>query len=112
MLNEIDLEEFLEDFEDFELIIDARSPKEYLHSKIPNAINLYALSDKEHQEVGTIYKQKNKNEAKLLGAKYICLNASRHIDTLSAKAKIGSKIAIYCARGGLRPSSLATIFSI
>ncbi len=111
MLKEINLDDFLDDFKDFDLLIDARSPKEFAHSKIPGAINLYALNDDEHKEVGTIYKQKNKNEAKLLGAKYICLNAAKHIDTLSKRVKIGSKIAIYCARGGLRSSSLATIFS-
>ena len=111
MLKEISIDDFLSDYDSFEVIIDARSPKEYAHSKIPGAINLYALSDEEHKEVGTIYKQKNKNEAKLLGAKYICLNAANHIDTLSQKVKIGAKIAIYCARGGLRSGSLATIFS-
>ncbi len=111
MLKEISIDDFLSEYDSFEVIIDARSPKEYLHSKIPESINLYALNDEEHKEVGTVYKQKNKNEAKLLGAKYICLNAANHIDTLSKKVKIGSKIAIYCARGGLRSSSLATIFS-
>ncbi len=111
MLKEINLDDFLDDFKDFDLLIDARSPEEFIHSKIPGAINLYALNDNEHKEVGTIYKQKNKSEAKLLGAKYICLNAAKHIDTLSKRVKIGSKIAIYCARGGLRSSSLATIFS-
>ncbi|MDX1808235.1 MAG: tRNA 2-selenouridine(34) synthase MnmH [Sulfurospirillaceae bacterium] len=111
MLKIISTEDFLDDLDEFDIIIDARSPKEYHHSKIPNAVNLYALSDSEHQEVGYIYKQLSKNDAKLKGASYICLNASRHVFTLSNMCKIGSKIAIYCARGGLRSASLATIFS-
>lgn len=111
MLKIISTEEFLNDYKEYDLIIDARSPEEYSHSKIPNAINLYALNDAEHQEVGYLYKKVSKNEAKLKGASYICLNASRHIYTLNDLCKIGSKIAIYCARGGLRSASLATIFS-
>ena len=111
MLQTISTETFLHDEETYELIIDARSPAEYAHSKIPNAINLYALSDEEHHEVGYIHKQQSKNNAKLKGASYICLNAARHIYTLNKLCKIGSKIAIYCARGGLRSASLATIFS-
>ena len=111
MLETISTEDFLEQYDDFDLIIDARSPSEFVHSKIPNAVNLYALSDDEHSEIGFIYKQKSKNDAKLKGASYVCLNASKHIFELNRLCKIGSKIAIYCARGGQRSSSLATIFS-
>ena len=111
MLQTISTDEFLEQYKEFELIIDARSPSEYAHSKIYNAINFFALSDKEHEEIGYIYKQKSRSEAKVRGASYICMNASRHVFELNKLCKIGSKIAIYCARGGLRSGSLATIFS-
>ena len=111
MLQTISTNDFLSQYDDFDLIIDARSPSEYAHSKIPNSINLYALSDNEHSEIGFIYKQKSKNDAKVKGASYICINASKHIFELNKLCKIGSKIAIYCARGGLRSGSLATIFS-
>ena len=111
MLQTISTNDFLKQYDEFDLIIDARSPSEYAHSKIPNSINLYALSDDEHSEIGFIYKQKSKNDAKVMGASYICINASKHIFQLNKLCKIGSKIAIYCARGGLRSGSLATIFS-
>jgi tRNA 2-selenouridine synthase len=111
MLQTISTEEFLEQYREFELIIDARSPSEFEHSKIYNAVNLFALSDEEHEEIGYIYKQKSRSEAKLKGASYICINASEHLFKLNQLCKIGSKIAIYCARGGQRSSSLATIFS-
>ncbi len=111
MLETINTKDFLEQYDDFELIIDARSPSEFKHSKVPNAINFFALSDKEHQEIGFIYKQKSKNKAKIKGASYVCLNAAKHVFKLNKMCKIGSKIAIYCARGGLRSGSLATIFS-
>ena len=111
MLQTISTDDFIEQYGEFELIIDARSPSEYAHSKIQNAVNLFALSDKEHEEIGYIYKQKSRNDAKVRGASYVCLNAAKHLFELNKLCKIGSKIAIYCARGGLRSSSLATIFS-
>ncbi len=111
MLKTINTEEFLKQYDDFELIIDARSPSEFEHSKIQNAVNFFALSNNEHENIGFIYKQKSKGEAKVKGASYICLNAANHVFSLNKLCKIGSKIAIYCARGGLRSSSLATIFS-
>jgi len=111
MIEEITTKEFLKEYSNFDLIIDARSPKEYKHSNIPKSINFYALNDDEHEEIGFIYKQKSKSEAKVKGASYVCINASKHVFELNKLCKIGSKIAIYCARGGLRSSSLATIFS-
>ncbi|MCF6174076.1 MAG: tRNA 2-selenouridine(34) synthase MnmH, partial [Campylobacteraceae bacterium] len=111
MLEIISTKDFIQHYDEFELIIDARSPSEFEHSKIHGAVNFYALSDEEHEEIGFIYKKKSKSEAKVKGASYICLNASKHIFELNKLCKIGSKIAIYCARGGLRSGSLATIFS-
>lgn len=107
----IPIETFLASLDDYDLIIDARSPCEYGESHIPRARNFYALSDEEHAQVGTIYKQISAFEARLKGASFVCLNAARHIQELYPAYNPGSKIAIYCARGGMRSSSLGTIFS-
>lgn len=111
MLKELNINEFYKDINKYDIIIDARSPKEFKESHIPTAINLYALSDAEHHEIGEMYVQKSKQNAKVLGASYICKNTSEHLKTINEKFKVGSKIGIYCARGGLRSRSLATIFS-
>jgi len=70
-----------------------------------------ALNDAEHQEVGTLYKQVSRNDAKILGARYICQNVASHLQEIAKSYKIGSRIGIYCARGGLRSSSIAIILS-
>ncbi|MFH0710015.1 MAG: tRNA 2-selenouridine(34) synthase MnmH [Pseudomonadota bacterium] len=111
MMQTIPIETFLASFDKYDLIIDARSPNEYGESHIPHARNFYALSDEEHTQVGTIYKQVSPFEARLKGASFVCLNAARHIQELYPTYNPGSKIAIYCARGGMRSSSLGTIFS-
>ncbi|KFL35211.1 MULTISPECIES: tRNA 2-selenouridine(34) synthase MnmH [unclassified Sulfurospirillum] len=111
MLIELDIDAFIAQKSEFDLLIDARSPKEFYESHIANAQNFYALSDEEHQEVGTLYKQVSRNDAKLLGARYICQNVAHHLEHIAKSYKIGSKIGIYCARGGLRSSSIAIILS-
>lgn len=111
MLVELGIGTFIEQKALFDLLIDARSPSEFSHSHIPKSENFYALSDDEHEEVGTIYKQNSRNDAKALGASYICCNTALHIKEIYKNYKIGSKIGIYCARGGLRSSSIAIILS-
>lgn len=111
MLIDLEIEEFMQKKADFNLIIDARSPSEFKESHIKNAQNFYALNDEEHQEVGTLYKQVSRDDAKALGAAYICHNVALHIKMIYKTHKIGSKIGIYCARGGLRSSSIAIILS-
>lgn len=111
MLIELDIDAFIKQKSSFDLLIDARSPKEFAYSHILKAQNFYALSDAEHEEVGTIYKQTSRNDAKALGAAYICSNVSLHIKEIYKNYKVGSKIGIYCSKGGLRSSSIATILS-
>jgi len=111
MLKDLEIEAFIAQKSSFDLLIDARSPKEFNESHIPNAHNYYALSNEEHCEVGTLYKNVSHNDAKLLGAHYICQNSAKHLLEIGQKFKIGSKIGIYCAKGGLRSSSLAIILS-
>lgn len=111
MLSDLEVDDFIAHKSTFDLLIDARSPKEYAESHIPNAQNFYALNDAEHQEVGTLYKQVSRNDAKILGARYICQNVALHLQEIAKSYKIGSRIGIYCARGGLRSSSIAIILS-
>ena len=108
MLEELDYEEFLK--QKFDALIDARSPLEFSHSHLKNALNFYALNNEEHQEVGTLYK-KNQAQSKAKGAQYICANMARHIPLFTSEFRIGAKVGIYCARGGLRSKSIAVILS-
>lgn len=111
MMQTLPIETFLESLNTYDLIIDARSPHEYGESHIPNSQNFYALNDDEHAQVGTIYKQISPFEARVKGASFVCLNAARHIENIYPAFTPNSKIAIYCARGGMRSSSLGTILS-
>lgn len=111
LIQEITAEQLIENYARYDLILDARSPHEFAQSHLPGARNFYALNDEEHKEIGTIYKQVSPFEARVKGAAYVCKNAIDHIAALYPEFTPNHRIAIYCARGGMRSSSLSTIFS-
>jgi len=94
MLNEININNFYKDIDNYELIIDARSPKEFEESHLPTAKNLYALSDEEHHEIGEMYVPHSKQDAKVFGASYICQNVSNHLKTINKTLSLGSKMEV------------------
>jgi len=111
LIQEITAEQLIENYNDYDLILDVRSPGEFAESRVPGSRNFYALNDEERKEVGTLYKQVSPFEAKVKGAAYVCKNAITHIENLYPEFTPKHRIAIYCARGGMRSGSLATIFS-
>lgn len=93
------------------IFIDVRTEREYLEDNILNAYNMPLFNNDEYCEIGTIYKQQGKHEA-----------IDRGFDFVSPKLKNMYKIAkelfskydnivIYCARGGMRSSSVSNLLS-
>jgi tRNA 2-selenouridine synthase len=89
------------DFKTYDLIIDARSPREYDEDHIPGAINLPVVNNEEFAEVGTLHRT-DPLAAYQLGARYSLLNIARHIETHISKYEGKSRILVYCFRGGKR----------
>ena len=44
------------EFSDYALVIDARSPREYVEDHLPLAVNLPVVNDDQYAEVGTRHK--------------------------------------------------------
>ncbi len=95
--------------EGFDAVIDVRSPSEFALDHIPGAINLPVLSDAERAEVGTIYVQQSRFDARRLGAAYVSKNIARHLTNGLADKPRDFRPLIYCWRGGMRSNSMATI---
>lgn len=89
------------DFHSYDLIIDARSPREFEEDHIPGAINLPVVDNEEFAEVGTLHRT-DPLAAYQLGARYSLRNVARHIETCISKYPGKSKILVYCFRGGKR----------
>jgi tRNA 2-selenouridine synthase len=110
LFNEISAADFIARRDEFDVVFDARSPSEFRKAAVPRAINLYALDDDERASIGTMYAF-SPFEARAFGASLICKNTARHLLELGRQRTPASKMAIYCARGGMRSSSIAIILA-
>ena len=55
----------------FDHMIDARTPAEFALDRVPGAINLPVLSNEERAQVGTIYVQSSRFEARRYSSKTV-----------------------------------------
>jgi tRNA 2-selenouridine synthase len=101
----------LAQLDEFDEIIDVRTPAEFAEDHIPGAINCPVLSDEERIIVGTLYKQKSPFEARKVGAAMVAKNIARHLETRFANHPKSWRPLIYCWRGGQRSSALSIILA-
>ena len=107
----LSFEEVLPQLEQFDTIIDARTPAEYALDHLPGAINCPVLDDAQRIQVGTLYKQVNAFEAKKIGAALVAKNIGHYIETLWLDKPRDWKPLVYCWRGGNRSGSMAHIMA-
>jgi len=96
--------------EDFDEIIDVRSPSEYAEDHLTGAVNLPVLSNEERARVGTLYRA-DAFAARRLGAGFVSVNIGRHLEGHLAVKPGDYRPLIYCWRGGQRSHSLATVLA-
>jgi len=105
----------LSDFEELDkskiIIVDVRAPREYLKKTIPNAINIPLFLDNEHETIGKIYKKEGRDKAMNLASDIIGKSIKRITQT-AVKMDRDKTIIVFCARGGLRSQTIATIFKL
>ncbi len=93
----------------FDVIIDVRSPGEFAEDHVPGAINLPVLNDQERAQVGTIYVQQSRFEARRLGAAVVARNIASHLEGALSARPPGFAPLVYCWRGGQRSAAMATV---
>ena len=80
-ITKVNIEDFLQ-LSKMHLLIDVRSPSEYTHAHIPNAISLPLFTDDERKIIGTAYKQESKQQAVKHGLKYFGVNMVQMVETV------------------------------
>jgi tRNA 2-selenouridine synthase len=110
LIVQLDIVEFLEQSSGY-LLLDVRSEGEFAHAHIPGALNLPLFSNSERAEVGTLYKQKGKNDAiqrglELVGPKMAGFTA------FVAERITDNKVFVHCWRGGMRSGSMAWLLNL
>lgn len=89
--------------------IDVRSPKEFTQGHIPHAVNLPIFTNEERAIVGTLYKQKGREEAIIKGLELIGAKMADFVRT-AKKIAPHKQILVHCWRGGMRSGSMAWLF--
>ena len=98
----------IEQLQEFDVIIDVRTPSEFAEDHIPGALNFPVLSNEERVRVGTLHKD-SAFEAKKIGAALIARNISTHLEQHWLDKPKNWHPLIYCWRGGQRSGSMAHI---
>jgi tRNA 2-selenouridine synthase len=90
-------------------IIDVRSPKEFAQGHVPNAINIPIFTNDERAVVGTLYKQKGREEAIIKGLELVGGKLADFV-RIAKQATPNKKLLVHCWRGGMRSQSMAWLF--
>ena len=101
----------LSQLDEFDEIIDVRTPAEFAEDHIPGAINCPVLSDEERIGVGTLYMQVSPFEARKVGAALAAKNIAEHLQTSFSDHPKYWRPLIYCWRGGQRSGAMSIILS-
>ena len=116
------------------LILDVRSPGEYNHAHLPEALSLPLFSDEERAVVGTEYKQVGRQAAIKIGLDYFGPKMRKMVEEVEAlvnskqlAAGSGEKdscsaadcrlpttnsVFVYCWRGGMRSGAVSWLLNL
>lgn len=97
-------------------VLDVRSPGEYNHACFPGAISFPLFTDEERKIVGTLYKQKSREEAIKAGLDFFgpkMRGMVEKAESILQEQKSASKeIFVYCWRGGMRSAGIAWLLDL
>ena len=93
-----------------ELIVDVRSPVEFLKGHVPGAVNIPLFEDNERAEIGLLFKQQGKDSAVSRGLEIVSPKMVSLVNRVKALSK-NKKVYVYCFRGGMRSSSFTWLMN-
>ena len=96
---------------EFNGVLDARSPSEYAEDHLPGAVCTPVLDDAERALVGTLNAQRGAFEAKRVGASLVSRRIAALLEGPLADRDRDWRPLVYCWRGGNRSGSLATVLA-
>lgn len=102
------------------LVLDVRSPGEYLQAHIPGAKSLPLFTDEERKVVGTAYKQQSREIAIKVGLDYFGTKMRAMVEQVEAwlaerekeTGKADKTVLVHCWRGGMRSAGVAWLLEL
>ncbi len=109
----IDLDQALELRQRGALLVDVRSPSEFAEASIPGALNVPILDDAERAEIGTLYKQVGRRDARRRGIEIVAPKIPTMLAQIEAARQPDSPPAVvFCWRGGMRSQALTSFLNL
>jgi tRNA 2-selenouridine synthase len=111
-------------------VLDVRSPSEYNHAHIPNAVSVPLFTDEERKVVGTAYKQQSRQQAIKIGLDYFGVKMKDIVEQVEAlvanrwslvektasinndQLPTNNTILLHCWRGGMRSAAVAWLLDM
>jgi tRNA 2-selenouridine synthase len=93
------------------VLVDVRSNGEHEEFTIPGAVNIPIFNDEERSTIGTIYKQESIEKAKKVGIQMVSAKLLELYEKFSELKIKNKEVIIFCERGGMRSSSLWSLFN-
>jgi tRNA 2-selenouridine synthase len=96
---------------DTHLVVDVRTPLEFMEDHIPGAVNVPLLSSEERVEIGTLYKQEGPHPARVRGLEITAPKLPALAAEIASAAN-GRPILVCCWRGGLRSRTVTAVLEL
>jgi tRNA 2-selenouridine synthase len=114
-ITKINIEDFIKGAETYP-ILDVRSPGEYSHAHIPNAVSFPIFTNEERKIIGTAYKQESREKAIKLGLDFFGKNMVRLVEEaekiMQTVNNSSREIGVHCWRGGMRSATIAWLLDL
>lgn len=105
----VSVDEFLSECEQRNVVcvFDVRSPAEYAHGSIPNAVSLPLFDDTERELIGITYHTEGRTAALKQGLDIVGPKMRWLVEQVEARLLRGGAVGLYCWRGGMRSAAVA-----
>ena len=91
--------------------MDVRSPGEFGEATIPGAVNIPLFTNEDREIIGTVYTKESVEKAKELGVKAASRRLPEIYEKVTELEKKYDSLVFFCARGGMRSSSLVSLLT-
>ncbi len=95
------------------VLVDVRTPAEYAEATLPGAVNIPLFTDGERAEIGTLYKQVGKQQARFRGIEIVSPRIPDYIRQAADLARqTDLPVIVFCWRGGERSRAMTSFFNL
>jgi len=113
MRETIELEKALEQKRKGALIIDVRTPAEFAETTIPGAVNVPIFSNEERVQVGTLFKQQGRKDARKLGVQLVAPKIPQLMERIeNLRQGHSGPVIVFCWRGGMRSLAMTSFMNL